>query len=499
MFSSLTSTLKTGIRLPRLKGPWRFLYGIPFVLLLAAGFAYYELIYLPAHAVQVSSMQTTAARQGELTLSAKGSGTLTATEEELGFTDGGEMTVKGVYVKVGDLVNAGDVLAEVDSKQAQSDYDDAKQKYDDLISLTGVAAAERAIADAQANVQAAKLQLEYLISPEVMYWQTEINETEVDLKQAQARLADDPNDTAAQKLARKAQDSLSVFEERLKEAWKDYKDEYVPNTFPLADHIGGDNYILPTDMEIQQAWLAIGEEKTKLEEAQEYYGVLSGDPMPEDTSNESLIALQQARTNLEEAQAKLDGTKIVAPFAGTIMQVNASGGDTAAYNSTESDVVNAAKIIIIDDTSNPYLDVYWNESDWGLLKVGTSVEITFDDLPDQVFSGKITEVDSSLSTSNNSSVIRGEVSLDTSYADLNLPVGASASVEAISQRSENAIYIPIEALHEISSNQYAVFILVDGKPKLRMVEVGLKNELYAEVTSGLQLGDTVTTGLVKTK
>ena len=500
MLSSLGTTLKPGIKFPLLKGPRKLLYGIPLLLvLLGAALAYYNLVYIPAHTAQTSNLQTAAVRQGELTISATGTGTLTAPEEELGFTAGGEMTVTGVYVKVGDLVQAGDLLAKVDSKQAQANYEEARLKYEDLTSPAAVAAAERAIADAEAGVQSAKLQLEYLISPDVMYWEDEIDQAQIDLKQAQADLSDDPGNTAAQARAKKAQASLSVFEERLGEAWQAYKDDYVPNTFPLADNVGGDNYVLPTAMEIKQARLAIGDAKTKLKEAQELYKVLTGDPMPDDTSNASLIELKQAKSNLDEAQAKLDGTRIVAPFAGTVMQVNAAGGDTARADPSDSDTVNAASIIILDDTTHPYLEVYWDESDWSLLKVGTAVEITFDDLPDQVFTGKITEVDSNLYTTNNSTAIRGEVSLDTSYTDLNLPVGASASVEAVSQRAENAIYIPIEALHDIGSGKYAVFVLTDGEPKVRMVEVGLQNAQYAEITSGLEPGDVVTTGLVKTK
>jgi multidrug efflux pump subunit AcrA (membrane-fusion protein) len=82
---------------------------------------------------------------------------------------------------------------------------------------------------------------------------------------------------------------------------------------------------------------------------------------------------------------------------------------------------------------------------------------------------------------------------------LNLPVGASASVQAVSQRAENAIYIPIEALHNLGSDKYAVFVLSNGEPMVRMVKVGIQNEQYAQITSGLEAGDVVTTGIVKTK
>ena len=500
MLSSISTTLRTGTRLPFLKGPRRLYLGILLAIALVAGAtAYYRLVYVPAHTVATAAMQTASARQGEITLAATGTGTLTAPEQELGFSDSGEMTVTAVYVKAGDLVSKGDVLAEVDSTQATSDYQQAKQQYDELTSTTAVAAAARAVADAQSSLQSARLQLEYLISPAVVYWETECDKNQAALRKAETELSASPDDAAAQKAVKKAKALVDFDQDQIAQAWQDYKDDYVPATFPLADNNGSDDYVLPTEMEITKARLAIGTAKTKLTESQELYAVLTGDPMPADTNNESLIAIKKASSNLDAAQAKLDGTKITAPFDGTVMQVNASGGDTAAFNSTDSDVVNAASVILLDDTSHPYLEVFWNESDWSMLKVGTAVEITFDDLPDKVFTGKITEVDSDLYTGGSSTAVRGEVSLDSSYADLNLPVGASASVQAVSKRSENAIYIPLEALHDLGSGQYAVFVLTNGEPKVRMVQVGIQTETYAEITSGLEAGDVVTTGLTKTK
>ena len=39
----------------------------------------------------------------------------------------------------------------------------------------------------------------------------------------------------------------------------------------------------------------------------------------------------------------------------------------------------------------------------------------------------------------------------------------------------------------------------NGKPVLRTVTVGLKDDTYAEIKSGLKSGEVVTTGVVETK
>jgi multidrug efflux pump subunit AcrA (membrane-fusion protein) len=54
-------------------------------------------------------------------------------------------------------------------------------------------------------------------------------------------------------------------------------------------------------------------------------------------------------------------------------------------------------------------------------------------------------------------------------------------------------------LHEVATGQYTVFTVVNGKPKVRAVEIGLMDSVNAEVKSGLAEGDVVTTGILVTK
>ncbi|NUM48343.1 MAG: hypothetical protein HUU38_26850, partial [Anaerolineales bacterium] len=88
----------------------------------------------------------------------------------------------------------------------------------------------------------------------------------------------------------------------------------------------------------------------------------------------------------------------------------------------------------------------------------------------------------------------------TDYAKTTtLPVGLSASVDVIGGRAENAVLVPVEALRELGAGEYAVFVVGDdGEPRLRTVEVGLTDFTSAEIISGLEVGEVVTTGIVET-
>ena len=135
-------------------------------------------------------------------------------------------------------------------------------------------------------------------------------------------------------------------------------------------------------------------------------------------------------------------------------------------------------------------------------KVGLDyeAEVTFDALPDQVFTGHVTQVDPELTNSNGVTAVRAVVQLDADSFSKpqTLPIGLNASVDVIGGRATQALLVPVEALREISTGSYAVFVVKDGKPTLTMVEVGLMDLTYAEITSGLNQGDVVTTGIVET-
>ena len=45
----------------------------------------------------------------------------------------------------------------------------------------------------------------------------------------------------------------------------------------------------------------------------------------------------------------------------------------------------------------------------------------------------------------------------------------------------------------------AVMVMVGGEPQMRQVEVGLMDYAYAEIVSGLEQGDQVSTGILGTE
>jgi HlyD family secretion protein len=486
--TTLVATLKS--KWTSLRNSRRMLLLVVLALPVGAGVLTYSILsHRAAVAAQETASPTATVRQGELVLSASGSGTLAASDLiELAFTSSAEVT--GVFVKPGDHVEAGTLLAQVDEQDAQNKYMKAKFAYENLTSAMAIADAQEQVVQAQYEVTSSILQLQYLISPKVYYWETEVEKGQADLQEAQAHLASSPDDVQAQDALEKAKAFFGFVQDSLKGAWEVYYDEYVPETFPIVeDRNDKDVYGTPSDLEIQQARTAIDEARKTLADSQELYDVLTGGAMPEVPISDGLVQLQQVKRDLLDAQDTLEGTEIIAPISGTILTVAVSKGNTAGTDT----------VITMADLSQLALDFFLDESDWGLAAVGEQVQITFDALPDQVFTGLVTQLDEELYQSGNSSVVHGVARLDSLPEGIDLPLGASGTIDVIHVRIENAVLVPLEALHEDASGEYTVNLAEDGSFTPRPVEIGLQDQFYAEVKSGLKAGDVVSISTGETK
>ncbi len=482
----------------RKKKSSKTLWGILILLLLAAagsGYGYYQYFYLPAQQVieEAPSYQTAKAITGNIILIASGTGTLIpSTEVELGFESGGTLSM--VSVEVGSEVEVGDVLAELDDTDLQEQLIQSQRNLRELTSPMVIAAAEQEFAQAQIDLIETEDDLEFLISPAVYKYEKRLVEAEEALKEAQETAETSPSEENDQKVT-EAEVFLEETKARLAANLIYYEETYLPDYFTYTyrdedTRVWVEEIDAPTEAEIALARAGLAAAEANLVEAQNLLTALKGGKIPEDATGSQLFQLEQAQLEIQNIQDAIEATQLITPIAGTVTALNAQVTETVTQNS----------IITIAQLTPHTLEVYFDESDWGKIQVGYEVEVIFDALPEKTFIGQVVHVDPSLSTEQNTTVVSGLVELDISTTGWNnLPLNSAAAVDVIGGRAEGVIIIPVEALREISDGEYAVFVLENGEPRMRMVEVGLQDLLYAEITSGLEIGDVVTTGQVETK
>jgi HlyD family secretion protein len=478
---------------------WLLVGTVALGVAIAGGATFYYTSSTQASTPTETPVQTVTAFRGNIVLYANGTGTLApAKEASFGFGTSGQITE--LNAEIGDYVEAGQVIGRIDDAEVKAAYEQAKRNLDDLTTPASFAEAEQAVAEADVAIYNAKQDLEYLISSDVYYWELQVAAAEEALQSAQADGGSSPTAEQKEKID-DATAALSRAQTNLEAAQLRYINEYVPDTFTYTitdtedvdnDHNTEETYrevVAPSEAEIAAAratyQLAI---ETK-NEAQAYLDMLNGEALPENVPGSSLTSLVEAQTALQAAGENLNATQLISPISGTVTDVSASVGD----------YVTESSIITVADLNQPYtINAYFDAEDWSKVQIGYETEIVFDILPDDIFSGTVTLVYPELDTSSNSSLVHAIVRLNETI-DANLPSGTSTAVDVIGGKAENAVLIPVEALHEIDGGKYTVFVMENSAPKLRSVEVGLQDITYAEIKSGLAAGEIVTTGIVETQ
>jgi multidrug efflux pump subunit AcrA (membrane-fusion protein) len=511
------------------------------ILIIVVG-GYYAYDYFSADSVEASEtpeIQTAVARSGDLTVFATGAGQVVPESEvNLGFDENG--TLAELLVKIGDQVQVGQVLARFETNQSEEDIAlalaeaelnvlTAQQALDDIYDSIQIDTAQAMLAVEDAEQALEDLQNSDLREAQaiqsVAEAQEAVNQTE--------RTYNATRSTASQSTIDAAYAELVLAEKKLKDQQAKF-DDYANKS---DDDIGKasaqlklssaqaayDNALryynavtgTGSDLDLELTAADLATAQAKLTEAQREYERIKDGPTPgeialaeaelataiakfatlENGPDPTEIALAEA--NLANAQAKLDLARedqavkdLVAPFDGTIMSISASVGEAVGTNA----------IISMADLAQPVLEVYLDEADLDKVVVGFEVEVIFDSLPDDMFTGQITEVSPSLQTVSNVDAVLAWVQLDVDSFSKpqSLPVGSNASVDVIGGRAQNAVLVPVEAVREIGINEYAVFVMEDGEPRLRIVTVGLMDYTSAEIISGLEAGEVVTTGVVET-
>jgi HlyD family secretion protein len=470
----------------------KLLFWIFIIVILAGagiGYYYYHQNTTTAQAAAETPLQTATVKRGSLVISASGSGSIiTKDEAQLGFDTGGELAQ--LNVAVGDQVKAGDALA-------------ISQPSDSAATIQSkLTSAQLAVLQAQQNL--ADLSSTATNALNLAQIQSNLAQKQLDLIDTQSTLTELTNKRATMHGSRCDSDIIADYQDAYDKALSRWErsahlttsQEYQQLQTSAANLNWCSSAYSQEELDAADAEIASSQASIQLIQSQivEYQTQIAD---LTDTSGSSSLDLAIAQVKLDNAQAQNEvaqqesiSNTITAPFNGTILAITAQVGDQVGTN----------PFITLADLSQPYLEVLVDETDLNNVGIGYEVQVTFDALPNQTFTGKVISIDPSLVNVANVTAVSSVVQLDSDSFSKpqDLPIGLSATAEIISSQAQNVLLIPVEALHELSAGNYAVFVVENGTPVLKTVEVGLMDYTYAEILSGLNEGDVVTTGIVET-
>ena len=205
--------------------------------------------------------------------------------------------------------------------------------------------------------------------------------------------------------------------------------------------------------------------------------------------------LLRNRADLEEDLLALltiyrDGA-LVAPMDGMVSSVDFDPDADTTTTYTTTTTTDGTQILTLFPNISMSITIGIDETDILALEEGQEAEVEVSSVSEELFTGLVTEISKVADTSTGVTQYSAEVTLDK--VEGMLP-GMTASVDVKIEGVENALIIPVDALHQTSAISY-VYTTFDEETQQYggMVEVttGMQNDNYVEILSGLNEGDTV--------
>jgi HlyD family secretion protein len=464
---------------------------------------------------------------GDLSSSATASGQIEARQKTV-LAANRPGLIKEVFVNVGALVQEGDKLAQVDTRDLALGVERAGQNLalneanlEALLSTPNdadVAAAEAAVYSAQVRLD------DLLAGPDTL----DIAESEAGIRAQQANLASayssynrtsesiSDSAIAAAELdlinaqivydqAKRTNESFPIASTH--EALEDAAEKLAisqaeldeiksgPNQGSLSSASAGISAAAANldQVEANHEALIVGssaaqiaDAESTLAQAEAILASLTAPPLFEDI----IIAeaqIEQAQLALIDAQELVTKATIQAPFDGLITAVHVAAGEYA--NSNVVEIVSSDLVVVLRV----------DEIDVGSLVSGQPAIITMETWPNVEIYGEIGSIAPSAS-SNGNGLVTYDVRITLEETELPVLVGMTANARLITSNIEDVLLVPNAAITaNRAAGTYTVNLVTgqaDESPITERVEViiGLKDGEFTQIVDGLSNGDKVAIG-----
>lgn len=225
------------------------------------------------------------------------------------------------------------------------------------------------------------------------------------------------------------------------------------------------------------------------------------------------FAVQGAEASVKDARNNINKTAIYAPTSGKISFLGVEQGEKVVGTLQMS----GTEMMRIADLDKLEIRVDVSENEIIKVKLGDEADIEVDAYIGKKFKGVVTEVSSS---SKGMGALAGAISneqstnyvvkiklLSSSYsyllAENPIPFrpGMSATVEINTKKVSQVIAVPIQAVttridkdKPDSEPKEVVFVIEEGKVKMKYVETGIQNDTYIQILSGIKKGEVLVIG-----
>lgn len=428
-----------------------------------------QALIVPQAEVIVTPSETMVVSTGTLTQTLDATGALAAADQAA-LSFGMSAPVTEIFVSLGDVVEAGTVLATIDTTSIEAD----------------IRSAELSAASAQASLDA-------LTAPPS---DLEIESAELNVQSAQASLSSASQTGSSEtdiEIAR-LQEELSrnsLYQSQLS------RDMSQANANPnqsnaYASEIASNSSLARSETSVEIAELETaataseGPSQSQLASANAQYlsAQAALDSLLEGASESQIrlaeIEVEKAQLALEAVESQLSDAQLVAPFDGIVSSIGIDVGELPG-----------AEAITLIDTSSYTLTLSVDERDISAMALGQLVNLSAQALPDLDLTGTVTHIDPTPTTENGLVSYSVEVTLNQSEATLR--PGMTVITNVILNEVSGVLVVPNRFITTDPTTQQTTVKVQTAPLNYEDVPVtlGTQTANESEITSGIREGQTL--------
>lgn len=206
-------------------------------------------------------------------------------------------------------------------------------------------------------------------------------------------------------------------------------------------------------------------------------------------------AVMQAKGSLNNLLSQLNDMNIKAPFDGVITQKYAdTGAIVTPTTSAATTSATSSSIVALAGTLEIVAQVA--ETDIGKIKIGQAVEIISNAFPEKVFHGKVTQIAPEAVVTQNVTTFEVHTSIDDDNKQ-KLLSGMNLSARFVGGTMDDALLVPTVCILSKHGKTGVLIPEADGSPKFKPVKTGPSEGANTVVLRGLKDGERVFLGLNK--
>ncbi len=193
--------------------------------------------------------------------------------------------------------------------------------------------------------------------------------------------------------------------------------------------------------------------------------------------------VELANIGLKTAKVQVSNATLYSPIDGLVVQVNISPGEIATPG---------LPLVLVVSPNDFLFEVLVDEGDIAQLKEGMEAQITLDAYPDQKLKGKVCAIGFQSKVSpGGATSFPVKIKMEEKTENISFRLGMNGDADIIIGKRKGLLVIPLLALVERDEKELVFVVNPENIVEERIVRTGYSTEDYFEIKKGLKEGELI--------